>query len=78
MPTQDEFLAEVDRYIEVAGIGAATLGKRALNDPNFVSDLRGGRSPSLAIVDRVRKFIADNPPAAAPAKDAADPKASAA
>ena len=34
------------------------LGKQALGDPNFVFDLRKGRSPSTRTIDKVRAWIA--------------------
>jgi len=38
------------------------FGELALNDKNFVMDLRAGRSPSLKTVARVQHFIASYRP----------------
>jgi sulfate adenylyltransferase subunit 2 len=51
------FLAEIERFLETAGIDPTTLGKQALGDPSFVFDLRKGRSPSTRTVDKVRSWI---------------------
>lgn len=51
------FLAEVEAFLERSGMSATAFGKTALNDPNFVGDLRSGRMPSLGLVDRVHDFI---------------------
>jgi sulfate adenylyltransferase subunit 2 len=70
----EQFRAEVETFLERALMDATKLGKDALNDPNFVFDLREGRSPSARTIDKVRAFIARHvPPQAvdAPKKDAA-------
>ena len=59
MTLKDEFLASIEAFLVKHQMGAATFGKRALNDPNFVFDLRQrGRSPSLDVVERVKAFMA--------------------
>jgi hypothetical protein len=64
LTTQQEFLAKIERYLAARRIGASTLGRRAVGDPMLVFDLRRGRCPNLSIVDRVERFMADNPPVA--------------
>ncbi|HXJ59410.1 MAG TPA: hypothetical protein VNU68_22430 [Verrucomicrobiae bacterium] len=44
---------------------ASAFGKAAVNDPNFVGDLRTGRKPNLGLVDRVHEFIKSQEEAAA-------------
>lgn len=68
MTTHSEFVATIDRYLTASGMGAARFGSQAVKDPNFVADVRGGRSPSLAMVERVLAFIRANP--AEPARKA--------
>ncbi len=58
------FLAEVERFLEQAGVDPTTLGKQALGDPSFVFDLRRGRSPSTRTIDKVRNWIGQQRPAA--------------
>ena len=52
------FLAEIERFLDTAGLEPTTLGKQALGDPSFVFDLRKGRSPSTRTIDKVRTWIA--------------------
>ena len=51
------FLAEIERFLETAGLEPTTLGKQALGDPSFVFDLRKGRSPSTRTIGKVRGWI---------------------
>ncbi len=51
------FLAEIERYLETAGLDATSLGKQALGDPSFVFDLRKGRSPSTRTIEKVRNWM---------------------
>jgi len=62
MSITDQFRGEIEDYLKVSGIDATTFGKRAMKDPRFVFDLRKGRSPSARTMDRVRAFMAANPP----------------
>jgi predicted transcriptional regulator len=57
MSQLEAFRNDVESYLERAGVLPTQFGKDAINDPNFVSDLRSGRSPSLSTVDRVLSFI---------------------
>ena len=57
----EQFLAEIETFLANAGMDPTKLGKESLNDPNFVFDLREGRSPSARTIDRVRSFIAKHP-----------------
>lgn len=52
------FLAEIERHLTQKNIEASAFGKLALGDPNFVFDLRKGRSPSTRTMDKVRAFMA--------------------
>jgi sulfate adenylyltransferase subunit 2 len=51
------FLAEIERFLDTAGIDATTLGKQALGDPSFVFDLRKGRSPSTRTIGKIRDWM---------------------
>jgi hypothetical protein len=62
MSSQQAFLDEVETYLAEAACAATTFGEKAVGDPKFVFELRTGRSPKLPMVDRVRKFMTDNPP----------------
>jgi hypothetical protein len=52
------FLAEIEAFLHQARVSPSGFGRAALGDPNFVRDLRGGRAPSLRLVDRARAFMA--------------------
>ncbi|TXL70128.1 hypothetical protein FHP25_36000 [Vineibacter terrae] len=75
--TRAEFRACVEAHLQSSGESATAFGRRALNDPGFVFDLRRGRDTTLSVVERVQQAIADwvpstpAPVAAAPAAQAA-------
>jgi sulfate adenylyltransferase subunit 2 len=64
------FLTEIERFLMEAAVDPSALGKQALGDPSFVSDLRKGRSPSTRTMDRVRAWMNGQvkPQSPAPAK----------
>ncbi len=51
------FLGEIERFLETESLDATALGKQALGDPNFVFDLRKGRSPSTRTIEKVRSWM---------------------
>jgi hypothetical protein len=51
------FLSEVEAFLARTKMSASAFGHGAVNDPNFVSDLREGRTPSLRLADRVHEFM---------------------
>jgi len=57
MTHAEQFLSEVEAFLSRSGMSPTAFGKDALNDPNFVRDLRAGRLPGLGLVDRVHEFI---------------------
>jgi len=50
-------LDRIDRYLRSTKSSASRLGRDALGDPNFVANLRDGRQPRQATLDRVLAFI---------------------
>ncbi len=56
--TTDQFLSEIDRFLLETKSEPTALGKQALGDPNFVFDLRKGRSPSTRTIDKVKDWMA--------------------
>lgn len=36
----DPFLPEIERFLSETGVGATTLGRKALNDPNFFRECK--------------------------------------
>jgi hypothetical protein len=57
MLTTQAFLAEIEAFLARSGMAATAFGTQAVNDPNFVHDIRSGRSPSLNLVAKVASFI---------------------
>jgi hypothetical protein len=58
MGMPEAFAAEIEAFLMGQGMDPATFGRRALNDPNFVFDVRSrGRCPNLRTIDRVREFM---------------------
>ena len=54
-----EFERRVATFLRETGLSPSELGERAVGDRSFLGDLRRGRSPKLATVDRVLAFMAD-------------------
>lgn len=61
MLTLETFLGVIEGYVQRTGCTPTAFGKAAVNDPNFVGDLRGGRMPSLRLVNKVDEFIRAHP-----------------
>jgi len=54
-------LDEIGAFMDAHGLSERRFGELALNDKNLISDLRGGRSPSLNTVEKLRRFMATYP-----------------
>lgn len=50
-------LDRIDRYLRNSKSSQSRLGRDAVGDPNFVTNLRDGRQPRKATLDRVIAFI---------------------
>jgi len=50
-------LSEIDRYLRRTGTPASTFGRRAVNDPRLVHDMRGGRTPGPGVRARVEALL---------------------
>jgi hypothetical protein len=50
-------LDRIDRYLRSSKTTPSRLGRDAVGDPNFVMNLRDGRQPRQATLDRVLAFI---------------------
>jgi sulfate adenylyltransferase subunit 2 len=51
------FLTEIEGFLTKTALDPSSLGKQALGDPSFVSDLRKGRSPSTRTIEKIRSWI---------------------
>lgn len=49
----------VERFLREVDMPPSTFGRRAINDPRFVGDLRNGREPRERTANRVIAFIED-------------------
>ena len=52
-----QFESRVTGFLERTRLKPSTFGLRATGDPNLIRQLRLGRSPTLALADRVLAFI---------------------
>jgi len=50
-------LDRIDLYLRASKTSPSRLGRDAVGDPNFVMNLRDGRQPRQATLDRVIAFI---------------------
>lgn len=57
MPPETPLLMIVERFLRETGMAPTLLGRRALNDPRFVSDLRKGRSAGTSVRCRLEHFM---------------------
>lgn len=69
MSQLEAFKTEVESFLKRGEMSPTQFGKEALGDPSFIPDLRAGRSPSLATVDRVFAFIRSKEPEQAEAAE---------
>ena len=53
----DQFITEVEDFLEATRMKATDFGRESMGDPNFIRHLRMGRSPSLLTADRVCAFM---------------------
>ena len=50
-------LDRIDHYLRSSKSSPSRLGRDAVGDPNFVMNLRDGRRPRQATLDRVLAYI---------------------
>jgi len=50
-------LERIDRYLRATRSTPSRLGRDAVGDPNFVTNLRDGRQPRPSTLERVIAFI---------------------
>lgn len=53
----DPVLAEVERFLRASQMTATAFGRRAVNDPTLVHELRRGRELRRATRLRIHQFI---------------------
>ena len=55
-----DLLDSVESFLSETGLAASKFGRDAMNDPNFVADLRGGRDYRESTKKKVLRWINDN------------------
>lgn len=50
-------LYSIERHLRATGMPATTFGRKAVNDPRFVLDLRMGREPRQRTVAKVARYL---------------------
>ena len=48
---------QIERFLRLTGMPWTKFGRLAAQDPRFVGDLRGGRSPRAPTASRIRLFM---------------------
>jgi predicted transcriptional regulator len=57
----DDFLAEIERFLEATGMPPTNLGLASVNDGHLVRKLRAGLvDPRASTIDKVRKYMLDH------------------
>jgi len=51
-------LPRIDRYLRATEMPPTTFGRRAVNDPRLLRDLRNGRQLGRRLTARVERFLA--------------------
>lgn len=54
-----QLLRDIERHLNQSDTEPTRFGRDAVRDPRFVHDLRRGREPRPANVERVRNFLQD-------------------
>ncbi|HEY0270625.1 MAG TPA: hypothetical protein VGC10_06520 [Sphingomonas sp.] len=50
-------LARIHHHLRRTGIAPSSFGRKVVNDPRFVHDLRNGREPGSAVTARVTAWL---------------------
>jgi len=65
---REQFLAEVEAYLQASGMNPSDFGGAVLKDRSFVTRLRKGRDVTTHTIDKVRRWIERHPPKARPSR----------
>lgn len=52
-----DLLHQIETYLETSHTAPTTFGRRVVDDPRFVIDLRAGRTPRRKTRERVAQFL---------------------
>jgi len=59
MSTVEALLREIAEFCEEFGLSESTFGRRVMSDGKFVERVRHGGGLTVANLDRIRAYIAD-------------------
>jgi hypothetical protein len=62
MDANQQLVAEIEAYAEAVGMAVSTICKKAGGNSEIVRKIRRGGTVTLPIADRIRAYIAANPP----------------
>ena len=51
-------LQKVEHFLQATAMRPTMFGRRAVNDPRLVLDMRNGREPGPQTIERIEQFIA--------------------
>ena len=58
----EQLLKDIEAYCTAMGIAETTFGKKAVKDGRFCQRIRDGGRTWPETIERIRKYMADNPP----------------
>lgn len=59
IPTEAELLTRIRAFLDRHDMAPTRFGREATGEPQLISSIESGRSPSLKVVQRVMQFMAD-------------------
>ena len=59
VPSHAEVVELIDTFLKRHDMAESRLGRDALREPQFVSQVRAGRTPGLATLAKLRDFMRD-------------------
>lgn len=59
VPTQDEIVAAIDEFLKRHEMPPSRFGMGVSGEPQLVSSIRGGRSPSARLLRKIADFMAE-------------------
>lgn len=66
IPTEAELLERIKAFLERHKMAPTRFGREATGEPQLISSIEAGRSPSLKVVQRLAAFMAEKDAAAEP------------
>jgi hypothetical protein len=63
--TNEQLISEIEAFASANGIAPATVTSRAVGNSRLYSRLKGGKSCTLGVAERLRKYMASGATASA-------------